>query len=124
MLGSCDVVTIVPIKDAQKAREFYEGMLGLTFVSEDGFAIVMDASGIMLRLTKAGDFKPVPYTILGWQVSQIEKVVASLAAKGLVFERFGFFKQDDLGIWTAPNGDKVAWFKDPDGNLLSVSEHV
>jgi len=124
MLGSCDVVTIVPIKDGQKAREFYEGMLGLTFVSEDGFAVVMDANGIMLRLTKAGDFKPVPYTILGWEVTQIEKIVASLTAKGLVFERFGFFKQDDLGIWTTPNGDKVAWFKDPDGNLLSVSEHV
>jgi hypothetical protein len=69
-------------------------------------------------------FTPMPFTILGWQVKEIEKIAAELQAKGVPFERFGFFKQDDLGIWTAPTGDKVAWFKDPDGNMLSISQHV
>jgi hypothetical protein len=67
---------------------------------------------------------PAPFTILGWQVTDIEKIVAALQAKGVQFERFGFFEQDALGIWTAPTGDKVAWFKDPDGNILSVSQHI
>jgi len=124
MLGSIDIIAFVPVKNPEQARRFYEGVLGLRFVKDDGFALVFDANGIMVRMVKAQDFKPVQYTILGWQVTGIEKVVAELAQKGILFERFGFFKQDALGIWTAPNGDKVAWFKDPDGNTLSVSEHV
>ena len=94
------------------------------FVKDDGFALVLDANGIMVRVTKAPEFKPAPFTILGWQVSDIEKVAAELTNKGVHLERFGFFEQDKLGIWTAPTGDKVAWFKDPDGNILSVSQHV
>jgi catechol 2,3-dioxygenase-like lactoylglutathione lyase family enzyme len=124
MLGSHDIAAFVPTKDSGKARAFYEGILGLRFVKDDGFALVMDANGIMLRISKAADFKPAAFTILGWKVSGIEKVVASLQEKGVQFERFSFFQQDKLGIWTAPTGDKVAWFKDPDGNILSVSEHV
>jgi catechol 2,3-dioxygenase-like lactoylglutathione lyase family enzyme len=124
MLGSMNIVAFVPTKDAAKARAFYEGVLGLRFVKDDGFALVLDANGIMVRVAKAGDFKPAPFTILGWQVTGIEKVVAGLQGKGVAFERFEFFEQDALGIWTAPTGDKVAWFKDPDGNVLSVSEHV
>jgi catechol 2,3-dioxygenase-like lactoylglutathione lyase family enzyme len=125
MLGSLDIVAFVPTTDAAKARAFYEGVLGLRFVKDDGFAIVLDANGIMIPVAKVGkDFVPAQFTILGWQVSQIEDVVRSLRAKGVHFEIFGFFKQDELGIWTAPTGDKVAWFKDPDGNVLSVSQHV
>jgi len=124
MLGSTDIVAFVPTKDSARARAFYEGVLGLTFVKDDGFAMVLDANGIMVRVAKAGEFTPAPFTILGWQVTGIEKVVAALQGKGVAFERFGFFKQDELGIWTAPTGDKVAWFKYPDGNVLSVSEHV
>lgn len=124
MLGSINIVAFVPTKDSVRAREFYEGVLGLHFVKDDGFAMVLDANGIMIRVAKVPDFKPAQFTILGWQVSDIEKVVRGLQSKGVHFEIFGFFKQDDLGIWTAPTGDKVAWFKDPDGNILSVSEHV
>jgi catechol 2,3-dioxygenase-like lactoylglutathione lyase family enzyme len=124
MLGSKNIVAFVPTKDPAKARQFYEGVLGLRFVKDDRFALVLDANGIMVRVAKAADFKPVPFTILGWQVSEIEKVVAALQEKGVHFEIFGFLEQDQLGIWTAPGGDKVAWFKDPDGNLLSVSQHV
>jgi catechol 2,3-dioxygenase-like lactoylglutathione lyase family enzyme len=123
MLGSIDVVAFVPTKDSEKARAFYVGVLGLSFVKDDGFALVLDANGIMVRVAKA-QFTPAPFTILGWQVEDIEKMVTGLQAKGVQFERFGFLEQDKLGIWTAPSGDKVAWFKDPDGNILSVSQHV
>jgi catechol 2,3-dioxygenase-like lactoylglutathione lyase family enzyme len=124
MLGSINIVAFVPIKDSVKARAFYEGVLGLRFVKDDGFALVMEANGIMVRVAKVPDFKPAQFTILGWEVPDIEKMVTALQAKDVHFERFGFFEQDKLGIWTAPTGDKVAWFKDPDGNILSVSQHV
>ncbi len=125
MLGAINIIAFVPTRDSEKARAFYEGVLGLRFVKDDGFALVLDANGIMVRVAKAPEFKPAPFAILGWQVSDIEKVVAALHDRGSVhFERFGFLEQDKLGIWTAPSGDKVAWFKDPDGNVLSVSEHV
>jgi len=124
MLASTNIVAFVPTKDAEKARAFYEGLLGLRFIKDDGFALVLDANGIMIRIAKMKEFTPAPFTILGWQVSGIENVVRELKKKGVQFEVFGFFKQDELGIWTAPTGDKVAWFKDPDGNILSVSQHV
>jgi catechol 2,3-dioxygenase-like lactoylglutathione lyase family enzyme len=124
MLPSMQIVAFVATTDAEKARAFYEGILGMRFVKDDGFAIVLDANGTMVRVAKAKDFKPAPYTVLGWQVPKIEEIVATLADRGVHFEIFGFFEQDALGIWTAPTGDKVAWFKDPDGNILSVSQHV
>jgi len=124
MLDSARIIGFVPIKDAEKARAFYEGVLGLKFVKDDGFALVFDANGIMIRAAKMKEFTPAQFTVLGWQVSNIEEIVRALTKKGVHFEIFGFFKQDNLGIWTAPTGDKVAWFKDPDGNMLSVSEHV
>ncbi len=112
-------------KDTEKAKDFYVGLLGLRFVKDDGFALVLDANGIMVRVAKVPPpFTPAPFTILGWQVTAIEQMVKGLQDKGVHFERFGFFEQDQLGIWTAPSGDKVAWFKDPDGNTLSVSQHV
>jgi catechol 2,3-dioxygenase-like lactoylglutathione lyase family enzyme len=124
MLGSINIIAFIPTKDFNKARAFYEGVLGLRFVKDDGFALVLDANGIMVRVAKVPEFKPAQFTILGWQVSDIKRIVASLQGRGVHFERFGFFKQDELGIWTAPTGDEVAWFKDPDGNMLSVSQHV
>jgi catechol 2,3-dioxygenase-like lactoylglutathione lyase family enzyme len=123
MLGSTDIVAFVAITNAEQARAFYEGVLGLRFVKDDGFALVFDANGIMVRAAQMKEFTPPQFTVLGWQVSGIEDVVRELAKKGVHFEIFGFFKQDELGIWTAPTGDKVAWFKDPDGNILSVSQH-
>lgn len=122
MLASGDIIAFVPTKDSAKARAFYEGVLGLGFISDDGFALVFNANGIMIRVVKLQQFMPAQYTILGWQVREIEKVVARLQEQGVHFERYGFFHQDELGIWTAPSGDKVAWFKDPDGNTLSLSE--
>ena len=125
MLGNTPIVAFIPTLDFDKARAFYVDVLGLRFVDNDGFAMVLDANGTMIRVAKVQpDFKPAQFTILGWQVSEIEKVVSALTEKGVVFERYGFFEQDPLGIWSAPGGAKVAWFKDPDGNVLSVSQHV
>jgi catechol 2,3-dioxygenase-like lactoylglutathione lyase family enzyme len=124
MLGTTNIVAFVPTADYAEARAFYEGVLGLRFVSLDNFALVLDANGIMLRVTKVPDHKPLPFTILGWQVSDIERDAAALRERGVQFERYGFPGQDDAGIWTAPSGDKVAWFKDPSGNTLSLSQHV
>lgn len=90
----------------------------------NGFAMVPDANRIRVRFSKVPNFTPAPFTILGWKVSDIEAAVSELQGRGVQFERFGFFEQDALGIWTAPSGDKVAWFKDPDGNVLSVSQHI
>jgi catechol 2,3-dioxygenase-like lactoylglutathione lyase family enzyme len=124
MLGNTPIIAFVPTLDFDKARAFYVDVLGLRFVDNDGFAMVLDANGTMIRVAKVQpDFKPAMFTILGWKVTEIEKVVAAMAAKGVVFERYGFFEQDALGIWAAPGGNKVAWFKDPDGNTLSVSQH-
>ncbi len=123
MLGSANIIAFVPTKNTERARKFYDQTLGLRFVSDDGFALVFDANGVMVRVVRVQEFAPAPYTILGWEVQNIEEVVAKLTQNGIQFERYGFFKQDDLGIWTAPSGARVAWFKDPDGNTLSVSGH-
>jgi len=124
MLGSTNIVAFVPTKDPTKARAFYEGLLGLRFVRDDGFATVLDANGIMVRVAKVPQFTPAQFTILGWEVADIRKTVENLQEKGIRCEKFGFLEQDELGIWTAPAGDKVAWFKDRDGNILSISQHV
>jgi catechol 2,3-dioxygenase-like lactoylglutathione lyase family enzyme len=124
MLGSTNIVAFVPITDGERARAFYEGLLGLKFVKDDGFALVFEANGIMVWAAKMKEVTPAQFTVLGWQVTGIEDVVRALQKKGVRFEIFGFLKQDELGIWTAPTGDKVAWFKDPDGNVLSLSQHV
>lgn len=123
MLANNNIIAFVPTKDSKRARTFYEGVLGLRFVSDDPFALVLEANGIMVRIAKSGDFQPAPFTILGWEVTGIEKIVTDLKEKGVEFSRYDFVEQDDLGIWTAPGGTKVAWFKDPDGNLLSLSQH-
>ncbi|MFZ1135834.1 MAG: VOC family protein [Candidatus Korobacteraceae bacterium] len=123
MLGDKKIVALVPITDAARAKAFYSEKLGLRFVSEDPFALVFDADGNMLRLTKMKEFMPQRFSILGWEVADIEAAVRQLTAAGVTFERYGFFKQDELGIWTAPDGTKVAWFLDPDGNNLGISQH-
>jgi len=123
MLPSEKLVGFVAITDGARAKVFYE-KLGLTFVSEDPFAVVFDSNGNMIRLTKVNEFRPQPFTVLGWQVANIVAAVKRLQSAGVTFERYGeFMQQDELGIWTAPGGTKVAWFKDPDGNTLSVSQH-
>jgi catechol 2,3-dioxygenase-like lactoylglutathione lyase family enzyme len=123
MLAHSPLVAFIPTKDAARARRFYEGILGLRFVNDDSFAIVMDSNGTMVRIVRVGEFTPFPFTILGWQVSDIHKAVAEMAGKGVTFSRYGFLEQAADGVWSAPGGAKVAWFTDPDGNTLSVSQH-
>jgi catechol 2,3-dioxygenase-like lactoylglutathione lyase family enzyme len=122
MLNSAGLIAFVPTTDFDKARSFYEGVLGLKFVRNDGFALVMEANGTTIRIAKVGKFTPAAFTVLGWEVEGIQDTVAAMEKKGVKFERFPGLEQDALGIWTAPGGAKVAWFKDPDGNILSVSE--
>lgn len=123
MIATSKIIAFVPTTDPARSRAFYEDTLGLHFVKDDGFALVFDANGIMVRIAKGRDFKPAPYTILGWQESDIDGAVSEMSRQGVRFEQFGLPGQDASGIWTAPNGDKVAWFKDPDGNMLSISQH-
>jgi catechol 2,3-dioxygenase-like lactoylglutathione lyase family enzyme len=123
MLGSHKIMAFAPTLDANKARPFYEGVLGLRVLSQDNFALALDANGIMLRVTNVPPgFNPQQFTILGWQVPDIVKAVSELTAKGVAFERYGFAGQDAQGIWNAPGGAKIAWFKDPDGNILGLTQ--
>lgn len=124
MLASSRIMGFVPTNDAKRARDFYENKLGFEFVSDDQFALVMRAGQNKIRLAKGTQFTPAHYTVLGWEVEDITAIVKWLSQRGVVFEKFPFVQDQELGIWTTPNGDKVAWFKDPDGNVLSVSQHA
>jgi catechol 2,3-dioxygenase-like lactoylglutathione lyase family enzyme len=123
MLASAKIVGFIPTKDYDKARAFYEGKLGFEFVSLDQYALVMSVGGHKIRIAKVPNFTPLQGTILGWEVQDIEAVVTWLTSRGVTPEKYPFVQDRELGIWTTPNGDKVAWFKDPDGNILSVSQH-
>jgi catechol 2,3-dioxygenase-like lactoylglutathione lyase family enzyme len=118
-------VAFIPTTKPEAARAFYEKTLGLRFESADVFAIVfrVGAANIMLRVTIVPELTPLPFTIFGWQVDDIVARVTDLAAKGVEFTRYGFLEQDERAIWSAPGGTKVAWFQDPDGNTLSLSQH-
>jgi catechol 2,3-dioxygenase-like lactoylglutathione lyase family enzyme len=109
---------------AARAAAFYGETLGLRRVSEDGFALVFEANGVELRLQKVERFTPQRFTALGWQVSGIDELIPVLFARGVRFERYPGLEQDVQGIWSAPSGARIAWFQDPDGNLLSVAEYA
>ena len=116
------VIGFLPTKDAKRARAFFEGTLGLRFVSDDPYALVMQSGATTIRIAKVQDFAPAPYTVLGWEVANIESVVSDLKMRGVAFEKYPFIQNQELGIWQSPEGAKVAWFKDPDGNVLSVGQ--
>ena len=123
-LGKYNIIGFVNIVDVARAKTFYRDTLGLRLISEEPpFALVFEANGIMLRLGMAKELPPARGTVLGWQVQDIHGAVQDLAQAGVHFEHYEQLKQNELGVWTAPSGAKVAWFKDPDGNILSISEH-
>lgn len=124
MAAPGNLIGFVPVTDAERAASFYGDTLGLEFVKDDGFAMVFRSGGNMVRLATLNSVTPTAMTILGWETTSIEDAVRALLAKGVVFSRFPYLQQNELGIWTAPGGDKVAWFTDPDGNVLSLSQHV
>ncbi len=121
MLSNKKLKAFVPTIMPEKAKSFYQDILGLRLISEDQYALEFDANGTSLRVTIVNELKPHPFTVLGWDVDDVSSTVESLNKKGIVFEKYDFLEQDPLGIWTAPGGIKVAWFKDPDGNVLSIS---
>ncbi|WP_263366569.1 VOC family protein [Edaphobacter bradus] len=122
MLSTCDVMGFIPTTDRTRARGFYLGTLKLNFESDDGFALVVNANGTSIRIVAMEKFTPAPYTILGWKVPDIARAVTELSTAGVSFLRYSFLQQDASGVWSAPGGAKVAWFHDPDGNVLSISQ--
>ncbi len=117
-----DVVAFVATAKPAAAKKFYRDTLGLKLLSEDQFALAFDCHGTMLRVQIVEKVASGGYTALGWRVPDITKAVRKLVKKGAKFERYGFMEQDENGIWDAPSGARVAWFKDPDGNTLSLTE--
>jgi catechol 2,3-dioxygenase-like lactoylglutathione lyase family enzyme len=122
VLDRCDVVAFVATRDADRARAFYERVLDLRLVADEPFALVFDAHGTTLRVQKVPELAPARHTALGWLVSDVGAAVRQLSARGVAFERYPGLVQDDLGVCTFPAGSRVAWFKDPDGNTLSLTE--
>jgi catechol 2,3-dioxygenase-like lactoylglutathione lyase family enzyme len=117
------MVSIVGTTRADASKQFYVNVLGLRFVRDDGFAFVYDVDGAELRVSRVPAVVPSAYAVLGFQVPDIAATVDGLTTKGVKMERYSFFQQDARGVWTAPDGAKVAWFRDPDMNLLSVVQH-
>ena len=124
MLTSNKIIGFLVTKDYDTARAFYEKKLGLEFLSFDQFALVLRSGPTMIRIVRLKDFKPAQNTVLGWEVDDIEKVVSWLKKQGITIEDYPFIQDRKTLIWSAPGGGKVAWFKDPDGNVLSVSQHT
>jgi catechol 2,3-dioxygenase-like lactoylglutathione lyase family enzyme len=122
MIPLRSVMAFVATKDGAAARAFYEGTLGLEVLYEDSFALVCQSGGTALRIQKVDAFVPQGFTVLGWAVVDVPAAVAALAKRGVRFERYSGMDQDEHGVWTAPSGVRVAWFKDPDGNTLSLTE--
>lgn len=118
------VVTFLMTQNPEAAIPFYRDKLSLKFLRDDGFALVFDMNSVMLRIAKTRSFTPAPSTVLGWEASDIGAAVKRLEKQGVTFERYPNMGQDEQGVCTFPNGDKVAWFKDPDGNVLSISQHA
>ena len=118
------VVTFLLTQNPDAALAFYRDTLGLKFLRDDGFALVFDLGGVLLRISKVPSFTPAQHTVLGWECGDIVSVADELAGKGVAFTRYPNMDHNERGICTFPGGDKVAWFKDPDGNVLSLSHHV
>jgi catechol 2,3-dioxygenase-like lactoylglutathione lyase family enzyme len=122
VLADAAFIGFIPVRDLATARSFYAETLGLRVVEQTPFALVVDAGGTMLRVTPAPGLEPRPFTIAGWKVPDIKAAVRALAGRGVGFTRYDGMAQDDLGIWATPGGDQIAWFTDPDGNTLSLTE--
>ena len=122
MLTSAPAIAFVPSTDLDRSRRFFADVLGLPVVELTAFALVLRAGPTMLRVTKVDDLRVQPFTVFGWQVSDIDGAVADLTGRGVTFLRYDGLAQDGHGVWATPGGDRVAWFTDPDGNTLSLTE--
>jgi catechol 2,3-dioxygenase-like lactoylglutathione lyase family enzyme len=124
MLGSAHVNVLIGTTRPDASKAFYKDTLGLKFIVDDTFALVFDANGTPLRVSRVPLVVPSTYAVLGFRVPDIASAVDGLSAKGVKFERFGFLQQDTRGVWAAPDGAQVAWFRDPDMNMLSLVQHA
>ena len=122
MLADKELKAFVPTVKPAEAKKFYKNILGLKLLSEDNYALEFEANGTLLRVIIVPELIPHPFTVLGWNVADIASTIQSLNKKGVYCEKYDFFEQDSLGIWLSPGGSKVAWFKDQDGNILSLTE--
>ena len=122
MLGTCQLIAFVTVTDATRARRFYGETLGLSLTDESPFALEFDCTGTMLRVALSNHVDPAPYTVLGWRVEDIRAMLRNLTEQGVRAEIFEGLGQGADGIWQSPDGARIAWFKDPDGNLLSITE--
>ena len=122
MLNTSRLVCFVATADADRARAFYRDALGLALIEDGGYALVFDANGTQLRVQRVEAVAPHPYTALGWEVDDVTASVRALAARGVAMARFPGLPLDADGIWDTPDGSRVAWFHDPDGNTLSISQ--
>jgi len=123
MLIQGKTVAFVPSSDLERAEGFYVGTLGFAKKHRDDFALVVEANGVTIRVARADGFEPQAFTILGFDVDDVERTARALVSKGIEFQRYGGMDQDSSGVWTAPSGSRIAWFKDADGNVLSIAEH-
>jgi len=122
MLARLSVIAFLATTQPEQARMFYSEVLGLRLMEDTPYALVFDANGTMLRIQKVQQLTPAGHTVLGWQVDAIAEAVSILVKRGVRFERYPDLPQDEQGIWTTPAGNKIAWFADPDGNILSLTE--
>ncbi len=122
MLNDAEIICFAATKNAEAAKKFYGEVLGLALVEDSPFALIFDANGTMLRVQKVEEHTPAKHTTLGWHVADLRSEIGELMRKGIRFERYERLPQDDLGIWQSPSGAQVAWFLDPDGNGLSLTQ--
>jgi catechol 2,3-dioxygenase-like lactoylglutathione lyase family enzyme len=122
MLAHCDIIAFIATAQPEQAKVFYGEVLGLRLMEDTPFALVFDAKGTMLRIQKVETLTKAGYTALGWHVGDIQEAVEMLLKRGILFDRYPGLPQDEQGIWTTPEGNKIAWFTDPDGNTLSLTE--
>lgn len=120
MLHDSPVIGFIPTAQPERAKAFYRDTLGLRLVEDTPFALVFDANGTMLRVTRVQEVVAAPYTVFGWRVGDIDAKVRDLAARGVIFQHYSGLEQDAAGIWISPDGAHIAWFKDTDGNTLSL----
>jgi predicted enzyme related to lactoylglutathione lyase len=121
-LTAANLIGFVSSSDVARAKEFYRDVLELRVISETSFALVLDAHGTMLRITIVERVHPAPYTVLGWEVANITQAVERLASRGVEFLRYEGMTQDEQGIWDSPSGSRIAWFRDPERNILSLTQ--
>jgi catechol 2,3-dioxygenase-like lactoylglutathione lyase family enzyme len=123
MLNTSEIAAFIATSKPDEALTFYRDLLGLTLVSDEQYALVFDANGITLRVQKAGAFTPHQFTSLGWHVTDIDAAMSELRSRGVVFEQYPWMPEGSDGVMTFPGGARVAWFKDPDGNVLSIDQY-